>query len=130
MRERLTGVNRKATKPGSFMARYIPCQGDFVVLTFDPQAGHEHRGRRRAFVVSVDVFNRGTGLAVCCPVTNTDRDTDLHIAVPGRSTLTGFVMCEQMKSIDYRARRVRFVEKASEEFLDEVLAIVDACLFP
>ena len=111
------------------MPSYVPCQGDFVVLTFDPQAGHEQTGRRPALVVSVDAFNKATGLAFCCPITNTDRRTPFHVAVPGGSNLTGFVMCEQMKSVDYRARKIKAVGKASREFLNEVLSLIDACLY-
>jgi mRNA interferase MazF len=109
---------------------YIPAQGDFVVLTFDPQAGHEQMGRRPALVVSVNAFNLGTQMAICCPVTNTNRRSPFHIAVPDSSSLTGFVMCEQVKSIDYRSRKVEFVEKSPSEFLNEVLAVIDASLYP
>ncbi len=109
---------------------YIPKQGDLVVLTFDPQAGHEQKGRRPAIVVSTDLFNKTTGMAFLCPITNTDRNTPMHPRLPASSSLTGFVMCEQLKSLDYRARKLKFVEQAPAQFFDEVLAIVDACLFP
>jgi len=55
------------------MAAYIPKQGDIIAITFDPQSGHEQKGRRPALVVSKDLFNRSTGLAIVCPLTNTDR---------------------------------------------------------
>ena len=112
------------------MAAYTPSQGEFVVLSFDPQAGRAQMRRRPAFVVSVNAFNNATRLAFCCPVTNTDRNTPFHVEVPTDSTLTGFVMCEQMKSIDYRARKVKYVATAPKEFLDEVLAVIDACIYP
>ncbi len=112
------------------MAVYFPAQGDFVVLTFDPQAGHEQMGRRPAFVVSVGVFNKATKLAICCPITNTDRGTPFHVPVPQSSGLTGFVMCEQIKSIDYRARDMKRIGTAPKEFLNEVLSVIDACLYP
>ena len=53
------------------MAVYNPRQGDFITITFDPQSGHEQKGRRPALVVSKDLFNRSTGLAIVCPLTNT-----------------------------------------------------------
>lgn len=112
------------------MAGYVPSQGDFVILTFDPQAGHEQKGRRPALVVSVDTFNSGIGMAFCCPITNTDRKTPFHLQVPDGSSLTGFVMCEQLKSLDYKARKLKLVEKAPVNFLNDVLAVIDACLFP
>lgn len=110
------------------MPRYIPQKGDFITLSFDPQAGHEQRGRRPALVVSNDLFNKHTGLAIVCPVTNTDRNFPFHLAVPGGSTLTGFVMVEQVKSIDYAVRRAKFVERSPREFVEDVLELIDACV--
>jgi mRNA interferase MazF len=110
------------------MPRYIPRKGDFLTLSFDPQAGHEQRGRRPALVISNDLFNRHTGLAIVCPVTNTDRGYPFHLPVPGESSLTGFVMVEQVKSVDFAMRRAAFVERAPVEFVVDVLALVDTCL--
>ncbi len=112
------------------MARYIPKQGDLIVLTFDPQSGHEQRGRRPAMVVSKFLFNQKTGLAIVCPITNTDRGFPFHIAVPTDTSLTRYIMVEQIKSIDFRTRRAKRVGAASAEFLSEVLAILDACIYP
>jgi mRNA interferase MazF len=108
----------------------VPLQGDFVTITFDPQAGHEQKGRRPALVVSVTAFNRATGLAICCPITNTNRRTPFHVGVPAESGLTGFVMCEQMKSVDFRARVLKRIGPSPKEFFDEVLAVIDACIYP
>jgi mRNA interferase MazF len=111
------------------MPAYIPRQGDLVTLDFDPQSGHEQKGRRPALVISKDAFNKGTGLAICCPITNTDRKVPFHVPIAGRTSLTGFVMCEQVKSLDYRSRRMKLVERAARDVLDDVLAIVDASVF-
>lgn len=111
------------------MSQYIPQKGDFVVLTFDPQAGHEQQGRRPALVVSHTLFNRHTGLAMVCPITNTQRNIPFHVAVSHESSLTGYVMVEQIKSVDYAGRNVKFIEKAPQSVLDEVLSILDACLY-
>jgi len=111
------------------MAIYIPKQGDLIAITFDPQAGHEQKGRRPALVVSKDLFNRSTGLAIVCPITNTDRDFPFHVPIPEASELTGFVMVEQVKSVDFRARRVKRIERRNDELLFEVLSILDACIY-
>lgn len=111
------------------MADYVPKQGDFVALTFDPQSGHEQRGRRPAFVVSKDLFNRTTGLAMVCPVTNTKREFPFHVPIPAGSDLTGFIMVEQVKAVDFRARAARHIDRGSEELLAEVLSILDACIY-
>lgn len=38
-------------------------------------------------------------------------------------------MVEQVKAIDYRARRARFIEKVPLPLLNEVLAVLDACIY-
>ncbi|HFC11352.1 MAG TPA: mRNA-degrading endonuclease [Anaerolineae bacterium] len=111
------------------MAQYIPKQGDYVALTFDPQAGHEQKGRRPALVISKHAFNRATKMAIVCPLTNTNRQIPFHVAVAANSTLTGFVMVEQIKAIDYRSRKMKFIEKAAVTTVDEVLARLDACIY-
>lgn len=67
------------------MAAYVPHKGDFVLLTFDPQSGHEQRGRRPALVVSNDLFNKHTGLCIVCPVTNARCDYPFHVVSSRRS---------------------------------------------
>ena len=111
------------------MPDYVPAKGDFVIVTLDPQAGREQRGRRPALVVSNTLFNSRTGLAMVCPLTNTRRGVPLDIAVPADSSLSGCIMVEQIKSIDYRRRQIQFVEKAPGFVVDDVLAILDACLY-
>lgn len=111
------------------MATYIPRKGDFVAVTFDPQSGHEQRGRRPALVVSNDLFNEATGLCITCPVTNTRRDHPFHVSIPDGQDVTGVVMVEQVKSIDFRARSVKRIGSAPERVLDEALAILDACIY-
>lgn len=110
------------------MRPYVPQKGDFVIVNLDPQAGHEQRGRRPALVVSNTLFNQRTGLAFVCPVTNTDRKYPFHVPVGDEAGVTGFVMVEQLKSIDYRARRVKRIGKAVDAVLEDVLAILDACI--
>lgn len=111
------------------MNTYIPQKGDFVAVTFDPQSGHEQRGRRPALVVSKPLFNRHTGLAIVCPLTNTDRQFPFHVAVLDNPEVTGFVMVEQVKSIDFTARKAKRIGRASERLLEEVLSILDACIY-
>jgi mRNA interferase MazF len=111
------------------VATYTPRKGDFIALSFDPQSGHEQKGRRPALVVSNDLFNERTGLALVCPITNTDRRIPFHIRVPGECALTGFVMVDQVKSVDFETRRARFIEKAPASLLAEVLAVLDAIVY-
>jgi len=100
------------------MVKYVPQQGDIVVLNFDPQSGHEQKGRCPVIILSNHVFNKHLGLAFACPITNDKRDFPFHIAVES----------EQMKSIDYKSRSVKFVEKANDETLQRILGNVDGIL--
>ena len=111
------------------MTTYVPQKGDFVTVTFAPQSGHEQRGRRPALVVSNFLFNRHTGLAIVCPLTNTERSFPFHVAVENDPNVTGFVMVEQIKSIDFRARKAKRIGRASDSVLEEVLSILDACIY-
>lgn len=107
--------------------KYIPEQGDIVYLDFNPQSGHEQKGKRPALVVSNEVFNSHLGLAFACPITSTDRGYPFHIKLKDLKT-TGFVMCEQMKSLDYNARKISFVEKADSEVIETALALLSSIL--
>ena len=111
------------------MAAYVPRKGDFVALTFDPQSGHEQRGRRPALVVSNDLFNKHTGLCIACPVTNSRRDYPFHVTIPDDCDVTGVVMVEQVKSIDFRARNVKRIGPAPAAVLEEALSLLDACIY-
>lgn len=111
------------------MADYTPRKGELIALTFDPQSGHEQRGRRPALVVSNDLFNQHTGLCIACPITNTRRDYPFHVAVPAGAGVTGYVMVEQVKSIDFRSRKAKRLGVAPAATLEEVLSLLDACIY-
>lgn len=110
------------------MPKYIPDKGDFVILTFDPQAGHEQMGRRPAIVISNRLFNQHTGLALVCPITNTDKGIPFHVCIPEHAGITGFVMVDQIKSVDFRARMIQFMEKAPPVLIREVMAVLEAVI--
>ena len=109
------------------MVKYIPNQGDIVILSFDPQSGHEQKGRRPAIIVSNKTFNQYLGLAYACPITNTKRDFPFHIRFDGKN-ISGFIMTEQLKSVDYNSRKIKFIEKVDSDTLSEVLGIIDSII--
>ena len=109
------------------MVKYIPEQGDIVALNFDPQSDHEQKGLRPAMIISNKVFNQHLGLAFACPITNTKRDFPFHIEVQS-DNITGFIMGEQMKSIDYNSRNIKFIEKANQKTINQILGIIDSIL--
>ena len=107
---------------------YIPKKGDLVILSFDPSAGHEQQGRRPALIISNEIFNQHVGLAIVCPITNRDRNFPFHVKVDSNK-LTGFIMTEQVKSMDYKVRKVIFVERVSADVMDKVLGIIESVVF-
>jgi mRNA interferase MazF len=109
------------------MVKYIPEQGDIVALSFDPQSGHEQKGRRPAIIISNKTFNQYLGLSFACPITNTKRDFPFHIKVKSEN-ITGFIMAEQMKSIDYNSRNIKFIEKADQKTINQILGIIDSII--
>lgn len=108
--------------------KYIPQKGDLVILSFDPSSGHEQKGRRPALIISNEVFNKALGLAIACPITNTNRDFPFHIQLEAEN-LKGYIMTEQIKSIDFNARKIKFVEKVDEDILNQVLGITKSIIF-
>ncbi|MGF7184811.1 mRNA interferase MazF [Desulfitispora alkaliphila] len=103
---------------------YIPNQGDIIYLEFDPQAGHEQRGKRPALVISNLTYNKFTRLAMVCPITNTNREFPLHVKLDDRTKTTGVIMCEQVKALDIHARKGTFYEEAPEDIMEEVADII------
>jgi len=106
------------------VAKYIPKKGDFIIAVFDPQAGHEQKGRRPALVISNNLFNEKTGLAIVCPITNTDRGYPFHINIVNNKKVTGLVMVDQVKSIDYTSRKAKFITDASHGIIKDVLEVL------
>lgn len=102
---------------------YFPLQGDIVRLNFDPQSGNEQKGWRPGLVISNSPFNRATGFAIVCPITSTNRKYPFHIPIPEGSRVSGVVMVDQVKSLDYLTRKIRRLGTVDKDFLEEVMAI-------
>ena len=101
-------------------------QGDIIKVSFDPQKGHEQKGFRPAVVISNNEFIRRTGLAIVCPVTNTDNQFPLHVPLDKRTSTTGVILCEHIRTLDIRSRQAKTVEKLPEDLLKRVIDVVTA----
>src|SRR5512138_2212047 len=100
---------------------YIPDGGDIVWITLNPQAGHEQAGRRPAVVLSPGAYNGKVGLALLCPITNQVKGYPFEVLVPGGLAVTGAVLADQVKSLDWRAREAELAFRLSAETTQEVL---------
>lgn len=99
-------------------------QGDIVYLDFDPQAGHEQKGRRPALVVSNNLFNRVNSLTMVCPITHTDRGHPFHIRLDSRTKTDGVILCDQARMLDLNSRNAGFVEKAPADIVAEAVDMI------
>jgi len=98
-------------------------QGDIIKLDLNPTKGHEQAGYRPVLVISNASFSQASNMRLVCPITNTNRNSPLHLALSGLQT-TGFVMCDQVRGVDIRARGYHVVESVSADTLWEVCDIV------
>ena len=103
-------------------ARYVPERGDLVWLSFDPQAGHEQAGRRPALVLSPAIYNRRASLALLCPITNQLKGYPFEVKLPDGLPISGALLADQLKSVDWSSRRAQFAAKAPQSVIVEVTA--------
>ena len=106
---------------------YQPERGHFVVLNFTPQSGTEQGGRRPALVLSPVEHNIATGLALVCPITNQVKGSAFEVPTGARD-VTGVVLANQVRAVDWLARGAEFRGVAPEQTLFEVLARIEAVL--
>lgn len=100
---------------------YIPDSGDIVWINFDPQAGHEQAGHRPALVLSPKAYNGRIGLAILCPITSQIKGYPFEALIPDGLEIAGAILSDQVKSLDWRARRARFICRLPTEAFNEVI---------
>jgi mRNA interferase MazF len=103
-------------------------RGDLVWLTFNPQAGSEQAGRRPAIVLSPVSYNGKVGLALFCPITSQIKGYPFEVRLPPKLPVTGVVLADQLKSLDWRNRKAEFACQAPVEIISEVLQKVATLL--
>lgn len=109
-------------------SKYVPDSGDIVWLDFEPQSGHEQKGRRPALVLSPAAYNKRVGLMVCCPMTTQIKGYPFEVRVEGAKGQSSVVLSDQVKSLDWQARNAARKGRASDDDLAEVLGKIKALL--
>ena len=99
---------------------YVPDAGDFVWLTFDPQTGHEQRGRRPALILSPKAYNAKAGLALACPITSQVKGYPFESVIPDGLPVSGAVLCDHLKSLDWKERRSEPAGRAPDGLIRDV----------
>lgn len=107
---------------------YVPDRGDVVWLAFDPQSGHEQAGRRPVLVLSPAVYNGRIGLALFCPLTSQVKGYPFEVPIPAGLPVSGVVLSDQIKSLDWKTRQAEFICKLPEDVTVKVLKLVGTLL--
>ena len=105
--------------------KYIPKRGDVVWTDFTPASGHEQLGKRPALVLSTEPFNKSIMLAMVAPITSRVRGHSFEVPLDGKK-VSGVILCQQVKMIDFTSGGVQFAEKAPVDIVGDVLAKVRA----
>ena len=100
---------------------YVPRGGDVVWISLNPQSGHEQTGRRPALVLSPESYNRKTGLAIFCPITNQIKGYPFEVLIPEKLLVKGAILSDQVKSLDWRRRKAELICVLPVETISEVL---------
>jgi mRNA interferase MazF len=108
---------------------YVPRRGDVVWITLSPQAGHEQAGRRPAVVLSPTRYNARVSLALLCPVTTQVKGYPFEVVIPRGLPVSGVVMADQMKSLDWRARQVEYICTLPADAVAEIIQKLSALLY-
>lgn len=104
------------------MNSYCPRRGDVVWITLDPQRGREQAGHRPALVLSPEVYNRRTGLAIMCPVTSQMKGYPFEVEIPAGLKIAGAVLVDHVKNMDWKARGAKLAAVLPETAVREVSA--------
>jgi len=107
---------------------YTPEQGDIIWLDFNPQIGHEQANRRPALVLSPSEYNSKVRLALVCPITNRIKGYPFEVVIPGGLAVSGVVLADQIKSLDWHLRQAEFLGKAPTFLIREVVDKINTLL--
>jgi len=105
---------------------WVPDRGDVIWLEFDPQAGHEQAGHRPALVLTPSRYNQIRGMAMCCPMTSKIKGYVFEVVVS--KSPPSAVLADQLKSLDWRARRATKKGVVNSEVMAEVQEKIAALL--
>jgi mRNA interferase MazF len=97
----------------------IPEKGDVLIVDLSPVSGHEQGGTRPVVVISNNSFNE-SGLVFICPVTSRGRNNFFEVKLETKKT-KGFILAYHLRSIDYKSRKAKIVDKLDAGVLEEVI---------
>ncbi|MEL4898274.1 type II toxin-antitoxin system PemK/MazF family toxin [Crocosphaera sp. Alani8] len=116
-------------KSGNDKNLYIPNRGDIVWLDFDPRTRREKKGHGQAIIISPKEFNGLSSLAFVCPITSKVKGFSFEVPLTTETTTEGVVLIHHLRSVDWRARKIKFIEQAPVSVINEVCAKLKPLMF-
>jgi mRNA interferase MazF len=102
---------------------YYPDRGDLVEMNFQPAAGREIDKRRPAIVISPLAYNRKSGVCLAVPVSSDLTPGPFWIKMPeGYLPRPSLILCDYLKSFDYRERAASFLRHLPDELVEEIVS--------
>ena len=109
--------------------KYIPSRGDIVWLDFDPRTGREQSGHRPAIIISPQEFNALSFLVFVCPITSKVKGFSFEVALTEETKTDGVVLIHHLRSVDWKTRKIAFIEPAPVAVMDEICAKLKPLIF-
>ena len=107
---------------------YVPERGDIVWLNFNPQSGHEQKGKRPAVVISPGEYNEKPGLCLFCPITSVTKGYPFEVRIKNKK-INGVVLSDQIKSLDWKTIKIEFIIKIAPDKINEIVEKIGVLLF-
>ncbi|WLR51907.1 type II toxin-antitoxin system PemK/MazF family toxin [Bacillus tianshenii] len=107
---------------------HAPERGDLVYINFNPQSGHEQAGTRPGIILSPQAFNHATGFAVVCPITRQQKGYPFEVPLPSSLAIEGVILTDQIKSLDWKARKLVIKDRAPEDVITDCLDLIHTFL--
>ena len=109
--------------------RSVPDRGDVILVSFDPTLGHEQAGVRPAVVLSPALYNKASGLCLVCPITTKIKGYPFEVTLEGAKKTSGVALADQVRSIDWQARKIKVIDRLSTASVATILAKFKPLLF-
>lgn len=107
---------------------YTPHRGDLVWIELDPTRGSEIQKTRPAVVISPYSYNKIVGLALMCPITSKQKGYPFEVSLNSKQKVKGVILADQVRSMDWRVRKAKLVERLPADIIKEVIDKVSALL--
>lgn len=111
------------------MPNYIPARSHILWINFDPHAGHEQMGRRPALVLSPQMYNEKTGLAILCPITAAIKGYPFEVKLPENLPVSGVILTDQLKSLDWNSRKAEYCCNLNKQIFNEVIEKIKLLIY-